>query len=114
MNNPLARAHHTQLADEMLEKASRLPKGYRTALVFADGLTVCFGHEQGSRVLTTIRALERRLIKQGFEPTALSRSEDGQAWAMIGILPPPRERARQVEKHIERLLRRKSQRTPQK
>jgi hypothetical protein len=105
MHNPLHREPYARLAAGMLESASKLPRGHRVALVMADGCAICFGHEQGVQVQNIVLLLQRRLFAKGIETTAFALSENGLAWVLVGVMPPPGCKARALEAELDKLLR---------
>jgi hypothetical protein len=102
MQKPIASPAHARLATSMLERATRLPQGCHVALILADGTTICFAHEKGGRVDNKVLRLQRRLFRWGVEVTAIELN--GLAWALIGALPPPGCKARELEE-LDQLLR---------
>jgi hypothetical protein len=105
MQNPIASPAHARLATSMLERATRLPQGYHIALVMAEGTAIFLGHEKGGLAENKVLRLQRRLFKWGIEVTAFALSDNGLAWSLIGSMPPPGCKARELEAELDELLR---------
>jgi hypothetical protein len=113
MLNPL-RPSHARLANEMLEQASKLPRGRRVALVMADGCAICFGNEKAGMAQTVVLVLQQRLSGRGIEPTTIALSKDGSQWVIIGTSPALGSRTRALEEELEQLLRSFRLKTPRR
>ncbi len=105
MHNPIASPAHARLAASMLERATRLPQGHHIALVMADGTAICLGHEKGDGAENKVLRLQRGLFAKGIEVTAFALSDNGLAWSLIGSMPPPGCKARELEEELDQLLR---------
>jgi hypothetical protein len=104
MNNPLALGSRPGLAPCMTTHATNLPPGRRTVMLFHDGTVVCLGHEQNGHVQRKVASVQRRLGKRGIELTELAFSDDGHAWALVGLVPPPGCRKWSLEEELNRLI----------